>query len=350
MSSEAAQPAPAPALTPPEQEGRAPSPLARVLRLFLYQRELTPVLILVGLFVYFAITSGSNFTGLTSLSSAAGYAGPIGAIAIGQVLLLVLAEIDLSAGQMFLFCPWMEFWLHNAGVPLILAIILALIIVSLIGAVNGLITVLLNVPSFVTTLAMNFILFGVVLVGSNDASASPVPLSGESSTISSIMGNGQWAEIVWVAVITLILAFVLTQTRFGTRIIASGGNLLGAAEAGVPVRRVKVWAFTISAFFAGLVGIVDAVKYGTLDPGNEGVSYILYAVGACVIGGTALTGGRGTIIGALVGAVLLGVLEDGLTVAGISTNVFFIYVGVVIVVAMVINVQFDRLVARSRAK
>jgi simple sugar transport system permease protein len=319
-------------------------------RLFLYQRELTPILITIGLFLYFAISAGSNFTGLTSLSSAAGYAGPIGGIAVGQVLLLVLAEIDLSAGQIFLFCPWMEFWLHNAGLPLIIAIVLALFVCCLIGAVNGLITVLLNVPSFVTTLAMNFILFGVVLVGSADASASPIPLNSGTSTISSIMGNGQWAEILWVLALTLILAFVLTQTRFGARIIASGGNTLGAAEAGVPVRRVKVWAFVLSAFVAGLIGIVDAVKYGTLDPGNEGVSYILYAVGACVIGGTALTGGRGTIVGALVGAVLLGLLEDGLTVAGASTNVFFIYVGIVIVVAMALNVQFDRIVSRSRAK
>jgi simple sugar transport system permease protein len=350
VTSAASQPAPAPAATPPEQEGRAPTPAWRVLRLFLYQRELTPIVITIGLFIYFGITSGSSFTGTLSLASAAGFAGPIAAIAVGQVLLLVLAEIDLSAGQMFLFCPWVEYWLHNAGVPIVLAILIALAVVCLVGAVNGLITVLLNVPSFVTTLAMNFILFGVVLVGSKEAEGSPIPLSGQSSFASSFMGNSNWSEIIWVAVITLLLAFVLTQTRFGTRIIATGGNLLGAAEAGVPIKRVKVWAFVISAFFAGLIGIVDAVKYGTLDPGNEGISYILYAVGACVIGGTALTGGRGTVVGAFIGAILLGVLEDGLTVAGISTDDFYIYVGVVIVVAMALNVQFDRLVARSRAR
>ena len=350
MTSAASEPAPAPAATPPAQEGRAPSLPLRILRLFIYQRELTPVAILIGLFIYFAITSGSNFTGTLSLSSAAGYAGPIGAIAVGQVLLLVLAEIDLSAGQMFLFCPWVEYWLHNSGVPIVFAILLALAIVCCVGAINGLITVMMNVPSFVTTLAMNFILLGVVLVGSNSAQGTPIPLSGESSFISQFMGNSNWAEILWVLAVTLILAVTLTRTRFGTRIIATGGNLMGAAEAGVPIRRVKVWAFVISAFFAGLIGIVDAVKYGTLDPGNEGVSYILYAVGACVIGGTALTGGRGTVIGAFIGAILLGVLEDGLTVAGISTNDFFIYVGVVIIAAMALNVQFDRFVARSKAR
>ena len=141
---------------------------------------------------------------------------------------------------------------------------------------------------------------------------------------------------------------MLTRTRFGVRIIATGGNLVGAAEAGVPIRRVKVWCFVLCSFLAGLVGIVDAVKYGTLDPGNFGVDYILYAVGACVIGGTALTGGRGTVVGALIGAILIGILEDGLTLIGVSTNDFYIWVGVVIIIAMALNAQFDRLVARSR--
>ena len=141
---------------------------------------------------------------------------------------------------------------------------------------------------------------------------------------------------------------MLTRTRFGVRIIATGGNLLGAAEAGVPVRRVKVWCFVLCSFLSGLVGIVDAVKYGSLDPGNFGVDYILYAVGACVIGGTALTGGRGTVIGAFIGAILIGILEDGLTLIGVSTNDFYVWVGVVIIFAMALNVQFDRLIARSR--
>jgi simple sugar transport system permease protein len=133
-------------------------------------------------------------------------------------------------------------------------------------------------------------------------------------------------------------------------VIASGGNLLGAAEAGVPVRRVKVWCFVICSFLSGLVGIVDAVKYGSLDPGNEGVAFILYAVGACVIGGTALTGGRGTVIGAFIGAILIGILEDGLTLIGLSIDNFYIAVGVVIIFAMALNVQFDRLIARTRAR
>ncbi len=322
----------------------------RVLRVFLYQRELTPLVITVALFVYFTIRAGSTFTGQLSLSSAGGYAGPIGAIAVGEVFLLVLAEIDLSAGQVFLFAPWMMYWMHNDGLPLVVAILIALIAVCLVGAINGLITVRLNVPSFVTTLATNFILYGLVLVYSNDAEASPIPLSGQTSFIAKLMGAWRWSEILWVVAITIVLTVLLNRTRFGVRVIATGGNLVGAAEAGVPIRRVKVWCFVLCSFVAGLVGIVDSVKYGSLDPGNFGVDYILYAVGACVIGGTALTGGRGTVVGALIGAILIGILEDGLTLIGVSTNEFFIWVGVVIILAMALNVQFDRVIARSRSR
>jgi simple sugar transport system permease protein len=322
----------------------------RVLRAFLYQRELTPIVITILLFAYFALRAGSSFTGTLSLNSAVGYAGPIGAIAVGEVFLLVLAEIDLSAGQVFLFCPWMMYWMHQDGLPLVIAILIALLAVCLVGAINGLITVRLEVPSFVTTLAMNFILYGVVLVASNDLQGSPIPLSGGTSFIAQAMGAWKWAEILWVLAITIVLTVLLTRTRFGVRTIATGGNITGAAEAGVPIRRVKVWCFILCSFVAGLVGIVDAIKYGTLDPGNFGVDYILYAIGACVIGGTALTGGRGTVVGAFIGAILIGVLQDGLTVIGVSTNEFFIYVGVVILIAMALNVQFDRVIARSRAR
>ena len=322
----------------------------RLLHLFLYQRELTPILITIGLFVYFWIRAGSTFTDSLSLSSAAGYAGPVAAIAVGEVLLLMLAEIDLSAGQVFLFGAWVEYWLHNLGLPVWLAILLALAVCAGVGAINGLITVRLNVPSFVTTLAMNFILFGLVLIYSDQTQATPIPLSRPGTGFASqLMGVWLWSEILWVVAITIVVHVMLTRTRFGVRIVATGGNLLGAAEAGVPIRRVKVWCFVICSFLAGLVGIVDAVKYGSLDPGNFGVDYILYAVGACVIGGTALTGGRGTVIGAFIGAILIGILEDGLTLIGVSTNDFYVWVGVVIIFAMALNVQFDRLIARSRA-
>jgi len=345
----------APAESPSGQPREGLSLGRRVLRLFIYQRELTPIVITVCLFLYFTIRAGSDFTDSLSLSSAAGYAGPIGAIAVGEVLLLVLGEIDLSAGQVFLFSAWVNWWLYTDGVPVALSMVLALLVCGGVGLINGLITVRLNVPSFVTTLATNFILYGLVLIFSGYSQASPIPLSqyasssGKVTLAGQVFGVWQWSEILWVVALTIIGTVLLTRTRFGVRIVATGGNLTGAAEAGVPVRRVKVWCFVLCSLFAGLIGLVDGVKYGSLDPGNFGVDYILYAVGACVIGGTALTGGRGTVVGAFIGAILIGVLEDGLTLIGVSTNDFYVWVGVVIIFAMALNVQFDRLIARSRA-
>jgi simple sugar transport system permease protein len=326
-------------------------------RAFIAQREVTPIIITVALFIFFTLKS-TNFATSLNLASAAGYAGPIGAIAVGEVLVLVLGEIDLSAGQVFLFTPWVMYWLWTLGVPVGWAIACALLVAIGVGVINGLITVLLNVPSFIGTLATNFILFGLVLIFSDDTEATPVPGSIPPQTSSvaphvgffgQVIGVWTWSEILWVIAIMLVVQFVLRRTRFGVRVISTGGNILGAAEAGVPVRRVKVYCFVICSFLAGVVGIVDAVKYGSMDPGNAGVNYILYAVGACVIGGTALTGGRGTVVGAFIGALLIGILESGLNVIGISTNDFFVYIGLVMVLAMTLNGWLDRLAARTRS-
>jgi simple sugar transport system permease protein len=347
--------------SPAEPQGSAGLPSVGVRRylwrFFIAQREVTPTLITIGLFIFFAVDSSAFVTSL-SLSSVAGYAGPVGAIAAGEVLVLVLGEIDLSAGQVFLFAPWVMYWMWTSGVPVGWAIVISLLAAAGVGAINGLITVLLNVPSFVTTLATNFVLFGVVLIYSNDTEATPIPgaIPPQISSVaphvgffSQMFGVWEWSEIIWVVVIALVIHFVLRRTRFGVRVIAAGGNLMGAAEAGVPVRRVKVWCFVLCSFLSGLVGIVDAIKYGSMDPGNAGVNYILYAVGACVIGGTSLIGGRGTVIGAFIGALLIGVLEAGLTIIGISTNDFYVYIGLVMVVAMALNVWLDRVAARTRA-
>jgi simple sugar transport system permease protein len=323
---------------------------------FVAQREIAPLLITIGLFIFFWVDSPNFLTSL-GLNSAAGFAGPYAALAVGEVFVLVLGEIDLSAGQVFLFSPWVMYWLWQLGVPVGWAIASALLVCIGIGTINGLIVVFLNVPSFVGTLATNFVLFGMVLIFSDDTEATPVPgaIAPQTSSVvphvgffGQMFGVWEWSEIIWVVVIALVVQFFLRRTRFGVRVIATGGNLLGAAEAGVPVRRVKIWCFVLCSFLAGLVGIVDAIKYGSLDPGNPGINYILYAVGACVIGGTALTGGRGTVIGALIGAVLIGILEAGLNIIGISTNDFFVYIGVIMIVAMTLNGWLDRLAARTR--
>ena len=272
--------------------------------------------------------------------------------------MLVLGEIDLSAGQVFLFTPWVMYWLWTLGVPVGWAIVASLVVAIGVGVINGLITVVLNVPSFIGTLATNFILFGLVLIFSNDTEATPVPgalppQTGARGAPRGLLRPGDRRLGV--------VGDPLGHRHHDRRSISCSGGPASAfgssrlvatcsapPKPACPVRRVKIWCFVLCSFISGFVGIIDAVKYGSMDPGNAGVNYILYAVGACVIGGTALTGGRGTVIGAFIGAILIGILEAGLNVIGVSTNDFFVYIGVMMVVAMTLNGWLDRLAARTR--
>ncbi len=340
-------------LTPGETSPAAPpaapstarrGPAGSLLRLFVSRREATIFVVAVAIIVYFAART-SEFYSYANIVTIVQYMAPIAVIGVGEVFLLTLGEIDLSAGQIFLVSPWIVVWLQQAGLPIGWAITVSLLCCLAIGAINGLITVLLNVPSFVTTLGTYFSLLGLVLIVSNDAQAD---MPGTTGTFGQIFGISSWSEIGWALLIVVALHIVLKRTRFGMHVTATGGNYLGAAEAGIPVRRVKVWSFMILAFGAGFIGLLDSIRIQSLDPASPGTTVMFSAVSAAVIGGTSLLGGRGTIIGATIGAIVLGVLEDGFNLIGVSANEFTLVTGLVILVAMAINVQLSRVGARMR--
>lgn len=309
------------------------------------RREAAIVVVAVALFVYFTIAS-SNFLTIPDMQNLSQFIGPVALIGAGEVFLLVCAEVDLSAGTVFVFMPFIVYYLDTGlGLPLLLSIILAVVAGALVGAVNGIITTKLRVPSFITTLGMLFLLDGIMLVLSNAAQLT-MPTSG---TLSSVFGGWGWSEIIWSVAVVAILYVVLNRTRFGMHVIAAGGNLVGAAEAGVPVDRVKIWCFMLCSAVSALIGIVDTTRVTVLDPGNPGTTQMFYAISAAVIGGTALTGGRGTVVGGFVGAVVLGVLFVGLTIVGISANAFILILGLAILGAMVANVQISKLSEKRKA-
>jgi simple sugar transport system permease protein len=334
----------------PEQEAAAPAPqaaergpLRRVSDLFL-RPESTIFVVFVVLVAYFAIRN-STFYSYTNIITMAQYTGPIAVIGAGETLLLDLAEIDLSSGQVFLTAPWFVVLIQRNGVPLGWAIVLALILSVAIGVFNGTVVTWLKVPSFVTTLGVNYVLAGWVLVASSDITTDMVGTTGK---FGAVMGISNWSEGLWGLGIVLVIWALLKGTVFGLHTTATGGNELGAAEAGVRVRQVKIWCFTIIAFISAIAGIVDSVRIGSLDPAAPGLNEMLAGVAAAVIGGTALTGGRATVLGTLIGAMVLGVLEDGFNLIGISANWFILVEGAVILGAMAVNVQLGRLSFGSR--
>ena len=145
-----------------------------------------------------------------------------------------------------------------------------------------------------------------------------------------------------------VIWFLLKRTRFGIHTTAVGGNILAAAEAGIPVARVKIRCFMIISMASGFMGILDLIRLGSMDPGDYGLNIMLPPIVAAVIGGTALTGGRATVLGTLIGALFLGILEDGLNLTGISANWFYLLEGVIIIIAMVLNIQLTRYASRFR--
>ena len=141
----------------------------------------------------------------------------------------------------------------------------------------------------------------------------------------------------------VILQVVLTFTRWGLYTVAIGSNKLGAAEAGVKVKMVMIRNYMLCATTAALVGIFEAVRSATVQPDPAGANEILFlAVAAGVIGGTLLTGGSGTVVGALIGALFLGILKDGLILQGVNANYLLFYTGLAVIVAMSANVYVGR--------
>ena len=316
------------------------------LRSLLERREAAIFVVAVVLFLYFALST-SAFATYDNLVTLSQFLAPIAVIGAAEAMLLTAGEVDLSAGTSFIFFPFVVYFLwQNSGVPITLAIILALVVAAMFGAINGVLTSLLGLPSFVTTLGTLFALVGVMLITSGDIQET-FTLSG---TGGNILGVSPWSEILWAVGLVAVMYVMLHRSRYGLHIIAAGGNQLGASEAGVLVNRVKIRTFVLCSVFSAFIGIVDAIRITTLDPGNDGTTEMFYAVAAAVIGGTALTGGRGTIIGAGLGALVLAILYDGLNIKGVNASYFEFALGLAILAAMVVNVQLRRATLRRWRK
>jgi simple sugar transport system permease protein len=338
---------------PPGEPGQRGDPLALLRKtggLFARQREATIFVVAVLLLVYFSAKS-SAFLGESDITNLlSGIAAPIIIIAIGEVLLLICGEIDLSVGFVATFAPFlMHYLIDFYGVPVIPAIVVALVMGLVVGWVNGFLTVTLGVPSFITTLGTGFILYGLTLTTSH-AEPVNVPASAESigKFFGSQIGGYAWSAIIWAVVLVAIFHVVLTRTRWGLHTVAAGGNLLGAREAGISVARIKYGSFMICGLMGAIVGLQIAFYDNTIDPSSGGLNLMFLGVTAAVIGGTAMQGGSGTIIGAFLGAIVLATLQDGFTITGVNANALDIYIGAAVLIAMIVNVQLARRQAAGR--
>jgi simple sugar transport system permease protein len=285
----------------PWADGRAREWRTRALELALGRRELSIAVVAVALYVYF-LYSVVDFASEDNLRTLGTFIAATAIIAAGEVFLMISGEIDLSVGQVFALAAFIVAWVADAGVPILLAVVVALAACALIGLVNGVVTTVIGVSSFITTLGTFFFLNGLTLTLSN---GRPVDTPGEG-TFTEVFGGGAYAGILWAIGLVLLLQLVLSRTRWGLHTFAVGGNLLGSSEAGINVRWVKIRNFM-------------------------------------------LAGGSGTVVGAFIGACVLGILRDGFTLQGVSAFTFDLILGLAILAAMVLDIYVRRMRTRGRS-
>lgn len=326
-------PAPTPETElPPQRRSRAF--WSRLGGFLLRRREASIFIIAIVLIIYFQFSS-SNFLTSANISTLFGFIYATAIIAAGEVMLLICGEIDLSVGQVSALAPFIMYFAYQAGLPLWVGIIAGLVVSAVVGLFNGIFTVLFRIPSLISTLGMLFLLNGINLTISG---GEPVltPIVGQ---LNQVMGANAYWEIGWALAVMIIMQIVLSFTRWGKHTVAAGGNLLGAGEAGVNVSRIKIGNFMIASMLAGLAGTMEAFRIASIDPLAGGTNIMFNAVAGAVIGGTALTGGLGTVVGAFLGVVSLQILYDGFTLIGVNAFTFDIILGIAILIAMILNIR-----------
>ena len=306
--------------------------------ILLRRREASIIVVAIILVVYFQ-ASNQNFLTQDNIRTVSQFAAATAIISAGEVMLLICGEIDLSAGMVFAFAPFIMFFSYQAGLPIWVAIIFGLLASAAVGLFNGLVTVLLKVPSFITTLGTLFLLEGITLTISNGFPA----LTPNVGAFNQVFGNSPYSEIIWAIAIVIVMQIVLSFTKWGLHTVATGGNLLGASETGVNVNRIKIGNFMLCSVFGGFAGILEGFRITSIDPLAGGTPIMFAAVAGAVIGGTSLMGGLGTIVGAFLGVLVLSILNDGFTLLGVSAFTFDIILGAAILIAMILNVRLQLL-------
>lgn len=264
----------------------------------------------------------------------------LGIISLGIGILMITGEYDLSVGSVYTLSGYTTALLFSAGYPVFVALGCAVLIGIMIGMVNGLITVRAAIPSFITTMGSMLVVRGIVRWLSELGSVSFRP-SPEVSAIFTGSVFGVEAPFIWFLVLAVLAWLLLHRSKLGNHMYLVGGNERTATAVGIASKRIKVIAFALSGFAAALAGIISIARVGTATP-SQGVGLELRAIAVCVIGGLFLSGGRGTVLGIVVGACLLYMVEDVLLLLRAPGFYLDVFVGAILVVAVVINTWMTR--------
>ena len=332
-----------PTVTEEKQQGSAPSSVLSTLRAGLQQFLAFASLLVI--FAFFSIVSPNFFT-YGNVTNILFSTVVIGTLALGTTFVIITGGIDLSVGTGMALCAVISgILIVNAGLPLPIGVLGAILFGGLIGLINGLNVAVLGLPPFIATLAMMLVAQGLALVlsGSRPIYFDQTPAYIDISMGSIIPGANFPNAVVILAVVAVLAGVLLNNTVLGRYTYSIGSNEEATALSGIDVRRWKIIIYTLAGLFTGLAGVMISARLASAQPGT-GLGYELQAIAAVVIGGTSLSGGKGSIVGTIIGALIISVLNNGLQIMSIPQEWQNVILGIVILVAVYADMARKRAV------
>ena len=260
-------------------------------------------------------------------------------LSIGMTFIISAGQIDLSVGSIIGFAGMSMGILYQSGVPAVAAILLGLVISAGIGAVNGCMVAYGKINSFIATLSMMTILRGIILIVTNSSSIfgfGPVFVFVGSGKIGPVN-----MPIVISVIIAVIGAIILHKTKFGNYCLFIGANEVALNRFGVDVKKYKIALFTLCGFCAGVAGLIVTSRLNSAEP-LAGQGYEMDAIAAAILGGTSMSGGKGSIVGTIIACFILNIMKNGLTLIAISSHYQQILTGVILIVSVLISESNQR--------
>lgn len=310
-------------------------------KLLKHTKELGVLLGLLLLIVIFSSLS-PYFLSVATFASIASVSTEMGILALGATLLMIAGEFDLSLGSNFALSAMIFAGLTATfGVSCWIALLASLGTGLLIGCINGFITLKTRIPSFITTLGTMLIIRGIVLVVTDGFPIAASETNSVMNLFASEIGGGFKISLLWWFGLFIYFYYLLNHHPFGNHLFATGGNDNAAFSMGVRTKVIKMQSFMITGVLAALAGVIQFAHLMSISP-TAGEQYELKAIAIAVIGGTALTGGYGTMVGTFLATLVMGVLASGLVQAGVSTYWLRTLIGVILVSAVILNMRIQR--------
>ena len=314
-----------------------------------YIPEAVALISVLALFVFFSIAA-PNFLTPLSIGNILTFGSIVATVTIGVAILMIAGEFDLSVGSNFAVTSYVIALSLIAGLSVWVAIPLGILASTSLGLLNGLIVTKTRIPSFICTLGTMLAYRGIVRAIGKGSFATykgdPIPLfkiiNGDFNLLNQYFDVQAFrTSMIWFVLLAIIFTLILMRTKFGNWIYASGGAPGAALAQGVNVNRVKILCFTLTGFMVAIASTMQFSHRLSVDP-LRGEGMELLVVASCVIGGVRLTGGYGTVIGAILGTFLLQMLDQGLVLMQIPIQVFQASVGLIIIISVILNTYLGK--------